>query len=136
MDQRSYRERAGTRADWFAGLVPVYLAANYRPGGIYLGARSVLMIHNLRHQGVYSPATFELLGLPGEWYHALEWQYPPDQRMGAYEEEGRAINTMKVRRSQRGRKATVLERLTAARAGIWASCRMPNLNRSNPSARV
>ena len=82
-------------ADWFAGLVPIYLAARYRPGGMYLGARCVLLIHNLRHQGVYSPSTFELLGLPGDWYGALEWQYPPEQRMGAYEEEGRAINTLK-----------------------------------------
>eukprot|EP00892_Ulva_mutabilis_P008623 jgi/Ulvmu1/6132/UM027_0110.1 len=81
--------------DWFAGLVPLYLAARYRPGGVYLGARCVLLIHNLRHQGVYSPSTFESLGLPGDWYGALEWQYPPEQRMGAYEEEGRAINTLK-----------------------------------------
>jgi len=47
-------------------------------------------------QGVYSPKTFGLLGLPGEWYGALEWQYPPNQRQGSYEEEGRAINTLKV----------------------------------------
>ena len=83
------------RADWFAGLIPIYLAARYRPGGIFLGARCVLLIHNLAHQGVYSPKSFVDLGLPGDWYAALEWQYPPEQRMGAYEEEGRAINTLK-----------------------------------------
>jgi starch synthase len=55
----------------------------------------VLMIHNLAHQGVYSPSTFESLALPGDWYKALEWQYPPEQRLGSYEEEGRAINTLK-----------------------------------------
>jgi starch synthase len=82
-------------ADWFAGLIPIYLAARYRPGGIYLGARCVLLIHNLAHQGVFAPGTFESLGLPGDWYRALEWQYPPDKRMGSYEEEGRAINTLK-----------------------------------------
>ena len=48
-------------------------------------------------QGVYSPKSFKLLGMPGEWYSALEWQYPPHQRQGAYEEEGRAVNTLKVR---------------------------------------
>lgn len=48
-------------------------------------------------QGVYPPGSFKLLGMPGNWYTALEWQYPPHQRQGAYEEEGRAINTMKVR---------------------------------------
>lgn len=82
--------------DWFAALVPVYLAARYRPWGVYLGARSILAIHNLRHQGVYPPGTFESLGLSGEWYQCLEWQYPPHQRMGAYEEEGRAMNTLKA----------------------------------------
>ena len=38
-----------------------------------------------------------MLGLPSEWYGALEFQYPPHQRQGSYEEEGRAINTMKAR---------------------------------------
>ncbi len=36
--------------DWHAALVPVYLAAKYRPYGVYKEARSVLAIHNLRHQ--------------------------------------------------------------------------------------
>ncbi len=36
--------------DWHASMVPVYLAAKYRPGGVYGSARSVLAIHNLRHQ--------------------------------------------------------------------------------------
>lgn len=31
-------------------LVPVYLAAKYRAHGVYLGARSILAIHNLKHQ--------------------------------------------------------------------------------------
>lgn len=36
--------------DWHAGLVPVYLAAKYRSAGVYKDARSILAIHNLRHQ--------------------------------------------------------------------------------------
>jgi hypothetical protein len=36
--------------DWHASLVPVYLAAKYRPHGVFDNARSVLAIHNLRHQ--------------------------------------------------------------------------------------
>ena len=36
--------------DWHAALVPVYLAAKYRPHGVFASARSVLAIHNLRHQ--------------------------------------------------------------------------------------
>ena len=51
-------------------------------------------------QGVYPPGSFKLLGMPGNWYTALEWQYPPHQRQGAYEEEGRAVNTMKVSSSE------------------------------------
>lgn len=36
--------------DWHAALVPVYLAAKYRPHGVYQNARSIVAIHNLRHQ--------------------------------------------------------------------------------------
>lgn len=36
--------------DWHSALVPVYLAAKYRPYGVYTNARSVMAIHNLRHQ--------------------------------------------------------------------------------------
>lgn len=36
--------------DWHAALVPVYLAAKYRSHGVYTNARSVMAIHNLRHQ--------------------------------------------------------------------------------------
>mmetsp|Transcript_28797 Transcript_28797/g.73405 ORF Transcript_28797/g.73405 Transcript_28797/m.73405 type:complete len:610 (-) Transcript_28797:1027-2856(-) len=82
--------------DWHTSLAPVYLAAKYRPYGVYSAARSVLAIHNLKHQGVFSPRTYGGLGLPGDWYGALEWQYPPHQRQGAYEEEGRAVNHMKA----------------------------------------
>jgi len=83
--------------DWHASLVPVYLAAKYRPAGVYADARSVLAIHNLRHQGVFPPGSYAALGLPGGWYGALEWQYPPHMRQGSYEEEGRAVNTLKAR---------------------------------------
>lgn len=36
--------------DWHSALVPVYLAAKYRPHGVYTKARSIMAIHNLRHQ--------------------------------------------------------------------------------------
>jgi hypothetical protein len=36
--------------DWHAALVPVYLASKYRPNGVYNNARSIIAIHNLRHQ--------------------------------------------------------------------------------------
>eukprot|EP00983_Pelagomonas_calceolata_P110063 1159626-Pelagomonas_calceolata.AAC.4 len=46
-------------------------------------------------QGVFPPGSYWSLGLPDNWYGTLEWQYPPEQRMGAYEEEGRAVNHIK-----------------------------------------
>ncbi|KAK3241616.1 hypothetical protein CYMTET_48637 [Cymbomonas tetramitiformis] len=82
--------------DWHAALVPVYLAAKYRPGGVMLGARSILAVHNLRHQGVYPPTTFGDLGIDGQYYPALEYQYPEHLRQGSYEEEGRSVNHMKA----------------------------------------
>ncbi|DBB01236.1 hypothetical protein WJX77_011757 [Trebouxia sp. C0004] len=93
--------------DWHGALVPVYLAAKYRPHGVYQQARSILAVHNLRHQGVYPPGTFSMLQLPKEWYNALEWQYPPHQRQGSYEEEGRCVNTMKAGISCADRVVTV-----------------------------
>ena len=70
---------------------------------------------------MYAPSTFELLGLPSNWYGAVEFQYPPHLRQGAYEEEGRCINTLKVRprASHGGRRrpspsATELERTSGA----------------------
>ena len=36
--------------DWHGALVPVYIAAKYRPHGVYQDSRSIIAIHNLRHQ--------------------------------------------------------------------------------------
>uniref|UniRef100_A0A7R9Z6Q7 Starch synthase, chloroplastic/amyloplastic n=1 Tax=Chlamydomonas euryale TaxID=1486919 RepID=A0A7R9Z6Q7_9CHLO len=82
--------------DWHTALVPVYLAAKYRAHGTYAKGRSVLAIHNLCHQGVFPPGKFEELMLPGWWYQAVEYQYPPHLRQGSYEEEGRSVNFMKA----------------------------------------
>lgn len=56
----------------------------------------VLRLLRCSSQGVFAPKTYATYGLPGQWYGALEWQYPPHQRQGSYEEEGRAVNTLKV----------------------------------------
>ena len=93
--------------DWHSALVPVYLAAKYRPHGVFTGARSVLAIHNLRHQGVFPPHTFNDLGLPPHWYGAVEFQYPPHQRQGSYAEEGRSVNHLKAGISTADRLVTV-----------------------------
>ncbi|KAL8148427.1 hypothetical protein AgCh_005698 [Apium graveolens] len=80
--------------DWHAGLVPVLLAAKYRPHGVYKDARSILVIHNLAHQGVEPAATYSNLGLPPEWYGALGWVFPTWARTHALD-TGEAVNVLK-----------------------------------------
>ncbi|KAG8501942.1 hypothetical protein CXB51_004576 [Gossypium anomalum] len=80
--------------DWHAGLVSVLLAAKYRPFGVYKDARSILVIHNLAHQGVEPAATFKNLGLPSNWYGALEWVFPTWARTHALD-TGEAVNILK-----------------------------------------
>lgn len=80
--------------DWHASLVPVLLGAKYRPHGVYRDARSILVIHNLAHQGVEPKETFSNLGLPLEWYGALEWVFPTWARTHALD-TGQAVNILK-----------------------------------------
>ncbi|BFG23494.1 hypothetical protein CerSpe_097680 [Prunus speciosa] len=80
--------------DWHAGLVPLLLAAKYRPYGVYKDARSVVVIHNLAHQGVEPAVTFKNLGIPPEWYGALEWVFPTWARTHALD-TGEAVNILK-----------------------------------------
>ncbi|GAB2221894.1 hypothetical protein Drorol1_Dr00013088 [Drosera rotundifolia] len=80
--------------DWHAGLVPVLLAAKYRPYGVYRDARSILVIHNISHQGVEPAVTYDNLGLPPEWYRALEWVFPEWARCHELD-LGEAVNVLK-----------------------------------------
>ncbi|KAF2291898.1 hypothetical protein GH714_036042 [Hevea brasiliensis] len=80
--------------DWHAGLVPVLLAAKYRPHGVYKDARSLLVIHNLAHQGVEPAVKYKNFGLPPEWYGALEWVFPTWARTHALD-TGEAVNVLK-----------------------------------------
>ena len=41
--------------DWQGALTSVYLAGHYRPHGVYHNARTVMAIHNLRHQACSAP---------------------------------------------------------------------------------
>lgn len=98
--------------DWHAGLTPVLVAANYRPHGVYLNARTLFAIHNLSHQGVEPSTTFEGLGLDGYWYKALEWQFPEWAR--AHElDEGLAVNLLK------GAIVTCDRLLTVSKGYAW-----------------
>ncbi|KAG0564735.1 hypothetical protein KC19_8G135300 [Ceratodon purpureus] len=53
--------------DWHTALVPVYLQAYYRDNGYMNFARSVLVIHNMAHQGRGPLADYHKLGLPGHY---------------------------------------------------------------------
>mmetsp|Transcript_34102 Transcript_34102/g.87208 ORF Transcript_34102/g.87208 Transcript_34102/m.87208 type:complete len:687 (+) Transcript_34102:172-2232(+) len=80
--------------DWHAGMVCSYLAARYRPYGVYKDARTILAIHNLMHQGCEPATTYGALGMPSDWYGALEWVFP--EHMRAHElDKGEAVNIMK-----------------------------------------
>ena len=80
--------------DWHAGLVPTLVASKYRPHGVYKDARTVCAIHNILHQGVEPATTFSNLGVPDNWYGALEYQYPTHMR--AHELDlGLVVNILK-----------------------------------------
>ncbi|KAJ9562224.1 hypothetical protein OSB04_007384 [Centaurea solstitialis] len=50
--------------DWHTALLPVYLKAYYRDNGLMRYARSVLVIHNIAHQGRGPVADFGHVDLP------------------------------------------------------------------------
>jgi len=80
--------------DWHAGLVPTLVASKYRPHGVYKDARTVCAIHNILHQGVEPATTFSNLGVPDNWYGALEYQYPTHMRAHALD-LGLVVNILK-----------------------------------------
>lgn len=80
--------------DWHASLVPILMGSKYRPHGVYRDARSILVIHNLFHQGVEPATTFQSLGLPSNWHGSLEWVFPSRARKHALD-KGEAVNLLK-----------------------------------------
>ncbi|OAY79216.1 Granule-bound starch synthase 2, chloroplastic/amyloplastic [Ananas comosus] len=53
--------------DWHTALLPVYLKAFYRDNGLMKYARSVLVIHNIAHQGRGPPDDFLHMDLPDHY---------------------------------------------------------------------
>ncbi|KAL8210904.1 hypothetical protein R6Q57_005341 [Mikania cordata] len=91
---------------------PSLLAAKYRPHGIYKDARSIILIHNLAHQGVEPATTYGNLGLPWEWYGALEWIFPTWARTHPLD-TGQAVNVLK------GAIVTVDRIVTVSQGYCW-----------------
>ncbi len=50
--------------DWHTGLIPVYLKTLYRQDPVYRDCKSLMTIHNLAYQGVFTKNSFELTRLP------------------------------------------------------------------------
>ncbi|KLO23652.1 glycogen synthase [Marinitoga sp. 1197] len=61
--------------DWQTALIPVYLKNNYRDDNILSKISTILTIHNLGYQGIFSPEILSIAGLPGYLYNidALEF---------------------------------------------------------------
>ncbi|KAK9116715.1 hypothetical protein Sjap_015662 [Stephania japonica] len=62
--------------DWHTALLPVYLKAYYRDQGLMKYTRSVLVIHNIAHQGRGPPEDFSYMDLP-DHYRDLFMLYDP-----------------------------------------------------------
>ncbi|CAN6288130.1 unnamed protein product [Urochloa humidicola] len=62
--------------DWHAALLPVYLKAYYRDNGFMTYARSVLVIHNIAHQGRGPIDDFSYLDLPGHYMEQFKLYDP------------------------------------------------------------
>jgi len=57
--------------DWQAGLIPVYLKTNHAQDSFFEGIKTVLTIHNLAYQGVFTRDRFRKLNLPDNLVDAL-----------------------------------------------------------------
>ncbi|KAM3401857.1 hypothetical protein ACQJBY_006068 [Aegilops geniculata] len=62
--------------DWHTALLPVYLKAYYRDNGFMIYARSVLVIHNIAHQGRGPLDDFSYLDLPSNYIDLFKHHDP------------------------------------------------------------
>ncbi|RMZ54398.1 hypothetical protein APUTEX25_001974 [Auxenochlorella protothecoides] len=62
--------------DWHTALLPVYLQAHYRDHGQLTYARSVLVLHNVAHQGRGPLADLALLEVPGDYAESFRLDDP------------------------------------------------------------
>ncbi|KAG6405835.1 hypothetical protein SASPL_133429 [Salvia splendens] len=62
--------------DWHTALLPVYLKAYYRDNGLMQYARSVLVIHNIAHQGRGPVDDFNIVDLPPHYLDVFKLYDP------------------------------------------------------------
>lgn len=101
--------------DWHAALVPVYLAAKYRSHGVYTNARSVMAIHNLRHQVcvcVAGEGGAERFGCAAQWVGTVSTLGAADSR-----QQGNASRAVQA----------VLPVSCVPSAGVHLHCSLPHV---------
>jgi starch synthase len=59
--------------DWHAALAPMALAWDRPRDWIFNNTATILTIHNLAYQGIYSRRTFPVLGLPADVLPQVDW---------------------------------------------------------------
>lgn len=61
--------------DWQTALMSIYLKADYKDDKFFKGTKSILTIHNISYQGVFSKDKFQALGLSWDYFtmHKLEF---------------------------------------------------------------
>ena len=61
--------------DWQTALIPIYLKTNLKDDPFYKKIKSILTIHNMAYQGVFSKNEFSVLGLNKDLFsiHGLEF---------------------------------------------------------------
>jgi len=61
--------------DWQAALIPVLLHTQYAPDPAFRDAATVLTIHNMGYQGLFSPDTLPLLTLPWDLFTISKMEF-------------------------------------------------------------
>ncbi len=72
--------------DWQTALVNIFINIFYRENPKFYGIKTVFTIHNIQYQGQYGSEVIEdLLGIPKEWAHQLEYNGCANFMKGAIE---------------------------------------------------
>jgi len=65
--------------DWHTALIPLYLKELYQSQGIFLNAKTVVLLHNIAFQGRFPLSKFDVLNLPEKYLPDLSFttQFAP-----------------------------------------------------------
>ncbi len=61
--------------DWQTALIPVYLKTKYSNDSVFAGTKSILTIHNLAFQGLFSNEEFDSLDSKSELVQGADFEY-------------------------------------------------------------